>query len=131
MPLGNLIVRPSILASKSGRESATRSITFSFSASRSVTATAWRTAFSAQSALRPRSIATVRMKAAASFSTFFIIVLSAPPPPTDTGDAAPMLVAGAMAATCPAIVMNTPADAARAPVGATNTTTGTSAFIMR
>ena len=41
------------------------------------------------------------------------------PPPTATGCAAPMLVAGAMAATCAAIVMKTPAEAARAPVGAT------------
>jgi hypothetical protein len=30
-----------------------------------------------------------------------------------------MLVAGAIAATCAAIVMKTPAEAARAPVGAT------------
>ena len=37
-----------------------------------------------------------------------------------------MLVAGAIAATCAAMVMNTPAEAARAPVGATYTTTGTS-----
>ena len=58
------------------------------------------------------------MKAAASFSTFFSIVLSAPPPRA-TGDAAPIFVAGAIAATCAAIVMKTPADAARAPVGAT------------
>ena len=36
-----------------------------------------------------------------------------------TGWAAPMLVAGAIAATCAAMVMNTPAEAARAPVGAT------------
>ena len=42
-----------------------------------------------------------------------------------------MLVAGAIAATCAAMVMNTPADAARAPVGATYTMTGTSAFSIR
>ncbi len=91
----------------------------SFTASRSVIETAWRTAFSAQSAFRPRSSAIVRMNAAASFSIFFIIVLSAFPPPSMTGDAAPMLVAGAIAAMWAAIVMKTPADAARAPVGAT------------
>ena len=39
-----------------------------------------------------------------------------------------MLVPGAMAATCPAIVMKVPADAARAPLGDTYTTTGTLAF---
>src|SRR2546422_467132 len=127
---GSFTVRPSILSSRSGMESATRSTTFSFTASRSVIATAWRTAFSAQSALRPRSSETVRMNATASFSIFFIIVLSAPPP-SATGEAAPMLVAGAIAATWAAIVMKTPAEAARAPVGATNTMTGNSAFIMR
>ena len=91
----------------------------SFSASRSVTDTDWRTAFSAHSALRPRSSAIERMKAAASFSIFFIDSLSAWPPPTATGWAAPMLVAGAMAATWAASVMNAPADAARPPVGET------------
>ena len=41
------------------------------------------------------------------------------PPELSTGWAAPMFVAGAIAATVPAIVMNVPADAARAPEGAT------------
>ncbi len=41
-----------------------------------------------------------------------------------------MLVAGAIAATCAAMVMKTPAEAARAPVGATYTMTGISAFRM-
>ena len=48
-----------------------------------------------------------------------------------TGWAAPMLVVGAIAATCPAIVMNVPADAARAPGGATKVTIGTRAFRKR
>ena len=91
----------------------------SLSASCSVADTLERTAFSAQSWFRPRSRATVRMKAAASFSTFRIDSLSTVPPPAATGCAAPMLVAGAMAATWAAIVMKAPADAARAPVGAT------------
>jgi hypothetical protein len=78
-----------------------------------------RTAFSAQSWFRPRSRATVRMKAAASFSTFLDMSLSMVPPPAGTGCAAPMLVAGAMAATWAAMVMKTPADPARAPVGDT------------
>src|SRR5689334_11297572 len=43
----------------------------------------------------------------------------------DTGDAAPRLVPGAMAAMCAAYKMNVPALAARAPLGATNTATGT------
>ncbi len=118
-------VRPSILSRRSGTLSATRSTTLRLTASRSVAETEDRTAFSAHSTLRPRSAAIVRAKAAASFSTFLVISLSMPPPPTGTGCAAPMLVAGAIAATCAAMVMNTPAEAARAPVGDTYTMTGT------
>ena len=110
--------RPSTFASRSAMESATRSTTFRRTASRSVIETDWRTAFSAQSALRPRSAAIERTNAAASFSIFVMLVLSGFPD-TATGCAAPMFVAGAIAATCAAIVMKTPADAARAPVGAT------------
>jgi len=58
------------------------------------------------------------MNAAASFSIFFSSFCAAPPP-SATGEAAPMFVAGAIAATCAAIVMKTPAEAAREPVGAT------------
>src|SRR5881397_1784497 len=123
-------VRPSSFVSRSGMESAMKSTTFSRTASRSVTDTDWRTAFSPQSAVRPRSTAMVRMKAAASFSTLRMLSLSTPPP-TATGCAAPMLVAGAIAATLAAIVMNTPAEAARAPVGPTHTTTGISALSRR
>ena len=50
------------------------------------------------------------------------------PPELSTGCAAPMFVAGAIAAMVPAIVMNVPAEAARAPDGATNVTTGTGAL---
>jgi len=126
-----LTVRPSTFSRRSVVESAMRSTTRMRTASRSVIETAWRTAFSAQSALRPRSSATVRMNAAASFSIFFSIVLSVFPPPSMTGDAAPMLVAGAIAAMWAASVMKTPAEAARAPVGATKMITGTSAFNIR
>jgi hypothetical protein len=119
LPFVVLTVRPSSLTSRSGTLSATRSTTLSLTASRSVADTDDRTAFSAQSTFRPRSVAMLRTNAAASFSTFFSISLSVVPPPTVTGWAAPMLVAGAIAATCAAIVMNTPAEAARAPVGAT------------
>ena len=51
--------------------------------------------------------------------------------PATTGWAAPMLVEGAIAAMCPASVMNTPAEPAREPDGATKTATGTLAFMMR
>src|SRR5262245_44930379 len=46
-------------------------------------------------------------------------------PPIDTGEAAPRLVPGHIAAICAAYRMKVPALAARAPLGATNTTTGT------
>src|SRR4029453_4156381 len=46
-------------------------------------------------------------------------------PCADSGDAAPMLVPGAMTAKLAAAKMNVPADAARAPFGATYTATGT------
>jgi len=59
------------------------------------------------------------MNAAASFSILRMDSLSMVPPPAATGWAAPMFVAGAMAATCAATVRNAPADAARAPVGDT------------
>ena len=117
-PLIVLTARPSTFARRSGALSAIRSTTLSFTASRSVAETEERTAFSAHSTLRPRSVAMVRAKAAASFSTFLTVSLSIWPP-TATGWAAPMLVAGAMAATWAAMVTKTPAEAARAPVGAT------------
>ncbi len=41
------------------------------------------------------------------------------PPPLFTGCAAPIAVLGAIAATCAAIVMKVPAEAARPPAGAT------------
>ena len=46
-------------------------------------------------------------------------------PPSETGCAAPMVVAGAIAATLAAMVMKQPALVAVAPVGATYTTIGT------
>ena len=46
-------------------------------------------------------------------------------PPMETGEAAPRFVPGAMAAMWLAYKMNVPVLAARAPLGATNTATGT------
>ena len=48
-------------------------------------------------------------------------------PSAEMGVAAPMFVAGAMAATCAARVRKVPALAARLPAGPTQTMTGTSA----
>src|SRR5262245_30235168 len=58
-------------------------------------------------------------------SSFFPFSFWGTAPPIETGEAAPRLVPGAMAAMCAAYRMNVPALAARAPLGATNTTTGT------
>ena len=84
-----------------------------------------RTADSARATLRPRGPTNERMKAAESFSSFCFITSSIFSPPRVTGCAAPVLVPGAMAATSAASRMKKPADAARAPEGATYTITGT------
>ncbi len=112
-------VRPSICASRSGRSRATRSTTFSVSASSSRMLTLFRTASSAHCAFRPRAFAIFVIWAAASFSALSRRSPWMSPPELSTGWAAPMFVAGAIAATAPAMVMNVPADAARAPDGAT------------
>ncbi len=127
--------RPSANARAAAMSGATTSMTFSRSASSAVAEMLSRTAFSAQSALRPRVVAMLRAKAAVSFSTFRAMSLpacfSTSSPPPATGWAAPMTEVGCMAATSAASVMNTPADPARAPPGPTQTTTGTSLASMR
>ena len=77
------------------------------------------------SAFRPRVAAISRMKAAASCVAFCLTSSGRSPPAPDTGDAAPMFVTGAIAATCADAAMKVPADAALAPEGETYTTTGT------
>ena len=86
---------------------------------------AFRTVDTAQATFRPRASAMAVMLAIVSLRTFWpsVPVMSCPPDPT--GDAAPMLVPGAMSAMLPASVMNVPALAARAPCGATQVITGT------
>ena len=100
-------------------------------ASLSVKARLSRTACSARVTFRWRASARDRTYAAVSDATFFAIVSSIFCPSPETGCAAPMCVPGAMAATSAAIVSTNPADAARAPDGATNTTTGARDVIMR
>ena len=84
-----------------------------------MTETLSRTAFSAHSTLRPRCRAIDSLNDAVKFSIFSpsVPLMSSPCPPT--GCAAPMLVPGAIAATCAASVMKTPAEPAPAPLGAT------------
>ncbi len=89
------------------------------------------TASAASATLRPRASASDRTYAAASDAAFLAIVSSICSPDPDTGWAAPMCVPGAMTATSAAMVMTNPAEAARAPDGATNTTTGARDVIMR
>jgi hypothetical protein len=92
---------------------AIRSITRSWSAWGAGTLTESRTAFSAQSAFRPYLSARLLIVATASFRTFVCSIA----PATPTGWAAPMFVPGAIAATGQPIMMNVPAEAARAPLG--------------
>ena len=103
---------------------AMKSTTLRSTASVSLAATAERTAFSAHSMLCPRWAATVRANAAASLVALRASVESIGPWRL-IGVAAPMLVPGAIAATSPAMVTNTPADAARAPPGVTHVMIGT------
>jgi hypothetical protein len=93
------------------------------SASLSVNDWLSRMAFSASALLRPRLATILRREAAASFSIFCFMTASISPV-ISTGCAAPVLVPGAMAATSPASRMKKPAEAARAPLGATYVTTG-------
>ncbi len=79
-----------------------------------LTLTAWRTACSAQSALRCHRAASDRMNAVASFVTFSFSIA----PDTPTGCAAPMFVPAAMALIGQDSMMKVPAEAARAPGGA-------------
>ncbi len=103
------------------------SMTFFLSASLSVIATLLRTAWIAHSALRPRFCAMLSLNDAVKFSIFSPITPLTSWPPPATGWAAPMLVPGAIAATWAASVINTPAEPAPAPLGPTQTMTGTCA----
>ena len=87
---------------------------------------------SASSLLRPRREVTLQQRGLprASFSTFCFMMGSISVP-TITGCAAPVLVPGAMAATSPASRMKKPAEAPRAPAGATQVITGTWEAMMR
>src|SRR5436309_556015 len=116
--------------SRSGTSLATTSMTFIFSASSADRLTASRTARSAHSAFLPRILARPRIYAAASLiclriKVSFFSSFSDPPPPRATGEAAPRLVPGAMAAMWLAYRMKVPALAARAPPGATKLATWT------
>ena len=103
-----------------------RSITPSSRASSAEYAVARSTVSSRASALRLRAWAMLRMKALVSALILRESVGGMSPPSDLTGEAAPMVVPGAMTAKWAAAVMKVPADAARAPAGPTNTATGTS-----
>jgi hypothetical protein len=109
-------VNPSTWESRSPRSSATKSTTLRSTASEAVTDAPSLTESSANSTSLPRRSATETAKATASL---MILSLAVSPDSRPTGVAAPIEVAGAMAATWAAIVMNVPAEAARAPAGST------------
>ncbi len=124
-------VRPSAWRSRSSRVPALKST--APAAQRLVDRIGRRvaTVLTAQSTGRPRSLAMAVMDAMASFMTLAPSVPSMSWPWLPTGDAAPMLVPGAIAARLPARVMKVPALAARAPAGATHTMTGSGAVEQR
>ena len=72
-PPATSTTRPSTCLSNSAGSRAMRSMTFACNAALAERLAASRTAFSAQSALRPRSSARLRMKATASFVTFAVM----------------------------------------------------------
>ena len=120
--------RPLSCARRSSTSPAMKSTKLDSTASSAVKETALSTVASSFSALRPRSVAMLRISAAASLKTLDLRVSGRSSPEDPTGLAAPMLVPGAMTAKVAAAVMNVPAEAACAPRGDTNTTEGTSAF---
>lgn len=117
-PFGSVRV-PSMRSSRVARSGATTSTTFLRAASRAVRFAPSRTASSAQSPSRPCSSASARRYAAASLMALRRASSGSSPPCTEIGVDEPRLVCGAIAATSAAIMRNTPADAARAPSGAT------------
>ncbi len=114
-PSAIVTVRPSMSASSASTLGAIRSITPSSSASSAEELIASRTARSAHSAFLPCSSARARAYATLS-STAFCEAIA---PDSPTGVAAPTLVPGAIAATGHESKMYIPAEAARAPEGAT------------
>ncbi len=83
-----------------------------------------RTVETAHSTFRSRALAIEVILAMASFMTLSPSVPGMSVPSPLMGDAAPMLVPGAMRAMFPESVMNVPALAAKPPAGATQTMTG-------
>src|SRR6476659_11262515 len=116
---------PAALRRTSSSEVAMPSTAPTATASSADDETALSTVETAQSTSRPRVSAIDLMLAMASLRTFSPIVPVMSSPPDPTGEAAPMLVPGAMYARFEASVMNVPALAARAPLGETYTIVGT------
>ena len=95
------------------------SMTFIESASRALRFEPTRTAASAHFAFRPCSFASARSCAAASLITLRRRSFWMSSPPIEIGVDEPRFVCGAMARMSAAWPIQTPADAARAPSGAT------------
>ena len=113
------VVRPSASSSSAGSDGAIMSITFMRSASAASRFDALRTAWSAHTALRPCVFASTRSEAAASFTTLRRRSLPMFCPLPLIGVDEPMFVSGAIASRSAACEIQTPAEAARAPLGET------------
>ena len=113
------VVWPSILFSRAGSVGASTSTTFICLACCSSRLEALRTASAAQAALRWWNF--IRLVSEATASLITLRRRSEPRfwPLESIGVEEPMLVAGAIAATSAASVIQTPAEAARAPLGDT------------
>ena len=118
IPFGT-VLRPSISSSRAGSVGAMTSITFRLSASVAPRFAPRRTAASAHATLRPCVRASSLSEAAASLTTLLRRSSWMSSPPTLTGVEEPMFVFGAIARMSPAWPIQTPAEAARAPGGAT------------
>ena len=81
--------------------------------------------FTSASEFLSRWLAMLRRRAATSWVVFAFMVSGSSSPPAPTGEAAPMVVPGDMAATCADATRNVPADAALDPEGVTRTAMGT------
>ena len=114
-----VVTRPSIVSRSAGSDGEMTSITFIRSASSAVRLDALRTAASAHAAFRPCDFARPRSDAAASLTTLRRRSLPMFEPLPLIGVEDPMFVWGAIARRSAAWEIQTPAEAARAPAGAT------------
>src|SRR6056297_896767 len=115
---------------KSASLTARYSTTFFKTASCAFRFALWETLFSYHWVLRFLSLPNERSRLESSLVIFLRMVSPVSLPEAWTGEAEPMVVFGAIAATSEAATRNTPAEAALAPEGPTHTPTGTAELII-